>query len=54
MYSRFKRGIDISISLLAIIVLSPIFLLTALLIRLETNGKIIFKSKKNRIKWKSF
>lgn len=54
MYSRFKRGIDISISLLAIIVLSPIFLLTALLIRLETNGKIIFKQKRIGLNGKVF
>ncbi len=41
-----KRSFDIFFSLLAIILLSPVFILTALAIRLESKGPIIFKSKR--------
>ncbi|MDU6115831.1 MAG: sugar transferase [Paeniclostridium sordellii] len=42
-YAMTKRCIDIVISLLGIIILSPIFLITAMLIKLESKGPIIFK-----------
>ena len=41
-----KRLFDIFFSLLAIILLSPVFILTAIAIRLESKGPIIFKSKR--------
>jgi lipopolysaccharide/colanic/teichoic acid biosynthesis glycosyltransferase len=41
-----KRLFDIVFSSLAIIVLSPIFLLTAIAIRLESKGPILFTSKR--------
>jgi len=41
-----KRSFDILFSLCAIIVLSPVFILTALAIRLESKGPILFKSKR--------
>lgn len=41
-----KRLFDIVFSLLGIIVLSPVFILTAIAIRLESPGPIIFKSKR--------
>jgi lipopolysaccharide/colanic/teichoic acid biosynthesis glycosyltransferase len=41
-----KRLFDICVSLLAIILLSPVFLLTAIAIRLESKGPVIFKSKR--------
>ena len=41
-----KRMFDIVFSILAIIVLSPIFILTAIAIRLESKGPIVFKSKR--------
>lgn len=41
-----KRLFDIVFSLLGIIVLSPVFILTAIAIRLESSGPIIFKSKR--------
>ena len=41
-----KRLFDIVFSLLAIIILSPVFILTAIAIRLESKGPIIFKSKR--------
>ena len=41
-----KRLFDIVFSILAIIITSPIFILTAIAIRLESKGPIIFKSKR--------
>lgn len=41
-----KRMFDIVFSILAIIVTSPIFILTAIAIRLESKGPIVFKSKR--------
>jgi lipopolysaccharide/colanic/teichoic acid biosynthesis glycosyltransferase len=41
-----KRTFDIVFSLLAIIVLSPVFIITAIAIRLESPGPILFKSKR--------
>ena len=41
-----KRLFDIVFSLLGIIILSPIFIITAIAIRLESKGPIIFKSKR--------
>ena len=41
-----KRVFDIVFSLIAIILLSPVFILTAIAIRLESKGPIIFKSKR--------
>jgi lipopolysaccharide/colanic/teichoic acid biosynthesis glycosyltransferase len=41
-----KRSFDIVFSLLAIIILSPIFIITAIAIRLESPGPILFKSKR--------
>ena len=41
-----KRLFDIIFSGLAIIILSPIFILTAIAIRLESKGPILFKSKR--------
>ncbi|MEG1131955.1 MAG: sugar transferase [Romboutsia sp.] len=42
-YTMIKRLIDILMSLLGIIILSPIFLITSILIKLESKGPIIFK-----------
>lgn len=42
-YAMIKRFIDILISVIGIIILSPIFIITALLIKLESKGPIIFK-----------
>ncbi|MCR4583808.1 MAG: sugar transferase, partial [Prevotella sp.] len=41
-----KRLFDIFFSALAIILLSPVFILTALAIRIESKGPILFKSKR--------
>jgi len=41
-----KRTFDIVFSLFAIILLSPVFIITAIAIRLESPGPILFKSKR--------
>lgn len=41
-YFIVKRILDIFLSFIALVVLSPIFLLTAIAIRMESKGKIIF------------
>ena len=41
-----KRLFDIFFSALAIIILSPVFILTALAIKLESKGPVLFKSKR--------
>ena len=41
-----KRLFDIVFSLFAIIILSPVFIITAIAIRLESKGPVIFKSKR--------
>ncbi|MBQ8989520.1 MAG: sugar transferase [Prevotella sp.] len=41
-----KRLFDIVFSAIAIILLSPVFLITAIAIRLESKGPVIFKSKR--------
>lgn len=43
MYRFFKRTFDLIISLVALIVLSPIMLITAVAIKLESKGPVIFK-----------
>jgi exopolysaccharide biosynthesis polyprenyl glycosylphosphotransferase len=42
-YARAKRAMDIIVAILAIIVLSPFFVLTALLVKLTSRGPLIFK-----------
>ena len=41
-----KRLFDVVFSLIAIIILSPVFIITAIAIRLESKGPVIFKSKR--------
>jgi len=41
-----KRLFDIIFSLLGIIILSPVFIITAIAIRLESKGPIVYKSKR--------
>ena len=46
MYKFFKRSADIVISLLGLIILSPVLLITALLIKIDSKGPVIFKQKR--------
>ena len=45
-YLVIKRGLDIVISFLALILLAPIFLLISLLIKIDSPGKVFFKHKR--------
>ena len=42
-YTFFKRGIDIIASICGLIILSPIFIITSILVKIESEGPIIFK-----------
>jgi len=42
-YATAKRALDIVLSLIGLIVLSPVFLICALLVRLTSRGEVIFK-----------
>lgn len=53
-YSYFKRGCDLVASAAAIVVLSPILLATALAIKLESRGPVIFKQERLGLKGKPF
>ena len=46
MYMKFKRLIDIVFSLIALIVLSPIFIILVIAIKIESRGQILFKQKR--------
>ncbi|WP_085990882.1 sugar transferase [Oceanobacillus senegalensis] len=46
MYLRFKRLIDIFLSSLGLIVLSPIFLILIITIKLDSRGPVLFKQKR--------
>jgi lipopolysaccharide/colanic/teichoic acid biosynthesis glycosyltransferase len=54
-YKRFfKRPLDIILSLLALIILSPVFLITAILVRVKLGSPIIFKQKRPGLNEKIF
>ncbi len=46
MYKSFKRFLDILVSLLSLVVLSPLMLITALAIKLDSKGPVIFKQER--------
>jgi len=46
MYLRIKRFLDIVLSLLGMVVLSPVLLIIILFIKLESEGPILFKQKR--------
>lgn len=55
MYNRYiKRSLDIILSLIAILVLSPILLLVALLVRIKLGSPILFKQKRPGLNEKIF
>ena len=45
-YLKFKRLLDISISLLGLFLLSPIFLIIIILIKIDSKGPVLFKQKR--------
>jgi len=55
LYNRyFKRLMDIVLSLIAIIVLSPVFLVVAILVKIKLGSPIIFKQKRPGLNEKIF
>ncbi len=46
MYKPVKRCIDFALSLIGLLVLSPILLLIALIIKLESKGKVLFTQRR--------
>jgi lipopolysaccharide/colanic/teichoic acid biosynthesis glycosyltransferase len=50
----YKRAFDFTLALLAILTLSPVFILVALIIKLESRGPIIYKSKRAGSGYKIF
>ncbi|MDD5504120.1 MAG: sugar transferase [Candidatus Omnitrophica bacterium] len=49
-----KRGIDIMASLIGLIILSPVFLITALLIKLTSTGPVFFLQKRAGLNGREF
>lgn len=54
MYKFFKRFFDIAASLAAIVVLSPLMLVTAVAVKLDSNGPVIFKQERLGLNGKVF
>lgn len=54
MYKFFKRFFDIAASLTAIVVLSPLMLVTAVAVKLDSKGPVIFKQERLGLKGKVF
>lgn len=54
MYKFFKRFFDIAASLAAIVVLSPLMLVTAVVVKLDSKGPVIFKQERLGLKGKVF
>lgn len=53
-YDINKRGIDFLLSLLGLVILSPILLIVALIIKLDSRGPVIFKQERVGLKGKKF
>lgn len=53
-YLKIKRSIDIILSVIGLIVLSPVFLLLILAIKVDSKGPILFKQKRIGIHKKHF
>lgn len=53
-YPAGKRIFDLAVSVLAVILLLPLFLLVGLLIKMDSSGTVFFKQKRNGFKGKPF
>ncbi len=53
-YQSIKRGIDFFVSLLALIILFPVFLVLVIAIKTESKGPVFFKQKRVGIRKKHF
>ena len=54
MYPIFKRGTDIVLSALGLVILSPIFLILILAIKLDSKGPVLFRQKRVGIRKSHF
>lgn len=55
MYKKYiKRILDIIISLISLIVLSPVILMTAILVKIKLGSPVIFKQERPRKRRKNF
>ncbi|MCM3356556.1 sugar transferase [Psychrobacillus sp. MER TA 171] len=54
MYMKFKRLIDIVLSLFGLIIFSPVFLILIIAIKFESQGPVLFKQKRIGIHKKHF
>lgn len=54
MYRPIKRTLDIIISLIGLITLSPLLVVTALAIKVDSSGPVIFKQKRLGVNGKEF
>lgn len=53
-YKKIKRLFDLVLSVLGLIIASPILLITAIIIKLESKGSVIFKQKRLGLNGKTF
>lgn len=53
-YSIFKRTMDIVGSIIGVILLSPVFLIVAILIKLDSKGKVLFSQRRVGLNGKEF
>lgn len=54
MYKKYiKRLLDIILSLILIIVLSPLLVIVAILVRIKLGKPVIFKQERPRLEWKN-
>lgn len=53
-YSKIKRFLDFVISITGIVILSPVFLIIILLIKLDSRGPVLFKQRRIGINKKEF
>lgn len=54
LYMRIKRIIDLLLSIIGIVVLSPLFLLLIIAIKIDSKGPVLFKQKRVKIHKKHF
>ena len=54
MYKYIKRGLDFSVAFAALLILSPLMLIVALLIKINNDGPVLFKQKRPGLNGKIF
>lgn len=54
MYKYIKRLLDVIIAMLAVIILSPLMIVTAMAVKLESDGPVIFKQERLGLNGKVF